>query len=112
MKKLFILFLLVIVANISFSQNDTLKYAPIVKHKNMDWYKITFDVELDDDDTLNTELINAIDFNPLENQRQETEDIEVEVEINGVEIEIVLYSYQKCYQNKNNSESDINSSNK
>ncbi len=89
--------------NLSLAQNNqpnnTAKYAPNVVSKNMDWYQITFDVDLDDD-TLNTELINKIDFNTLEQQRQENQDIEIEVEIEGKEITIILFSYQKCALNK------------
>jgi len=115
MNKLLIILIIIFSSVYSFAQNTspnpTSKYAPKIVSKNMDWYKITFDVELDENDTLNPELINLIDFNLIENLRQENEDVETEIEINGEEIEIILYSYQKCAQNKNTNSHNTNESN-
>ena len=84
----------------SIAQDHTPKYNPTIKNTNMDWYKVTFDVILDQGDTLNFDLINAINFNSLEEQRLEDIDKQVNVLVNDVEVLILLYSYQKCASKK------------
>jgi hypothetical protein len=81
--------------------NPSSKYAPQSTSQNMDWYQKTFDVNLDGNDTLNPMLINAINFNDIEQLRLENQDVEIEIEVDGTEIEIILFSYQKCAILKN-----------